>query len=68
VLAKLKAEFADKEKEFKAEIDKLKGKIRECRDEAKEKAAELSMAFASSQNEYPNLEDSQRIQIIRKDT
>ena len=63
----MKAEFADKEKAYKKEIDELKQKINESKVEAKQHGNELSFAFAMSQNEYPYLEDAQRVEVIKKD-
>ena len=54
----MKQEFAEKEKEFVREIDQLNSKIKRGRNEAKETGAELSIAYATTQNEYPNLDEA----------
>ena len=63
----MKQEFAEKEKEFVREIDQLNSKIKRGRNEAKETGAELSIAYATTQNEYPNLDEAQRRHVSRKD-
>jgi len=63
----MKAEFKTKEITFKQKISQLNLTITSANESCRERAQELSFAFASTNNEYAHLEKSQREQVMKKD-
>ena len=59
--------FRKKEIGFKNRIKSLTKSISSANDNCREKATELSFAFATTHNEYAHLEKSHREQIMKKD-
>lgn len=66
-LAVMREQFKAKESQYKLKIAQLAQKIFAANNVAKEKAAELSFAVASNQNEYRHLQRPEREQIVKKD-
>ena len=66
-LAQLREQFKRREVQYKKQIQQLTGQISSANENCREKATELSFAYASTQNEYGHLETSVREQIMKKD-
>ena len=67
LLAQMREQFRKKEIAFKHRIKQLNKNIASANESCREKATELSFAYATTHNEYAHLEKSQREQIMKKD-
>ena len=63
----MREQFRKKEIGFKNRIKQLNQSIALANENCREKATELSFAYATSHNEYAHLEKSQREKVMKKD-
>ena len=66
-MAQVREQFKKKEISFKSQISRLSQKISQLNEKSREKQAELSFAYASTQNEYVHLARGDREQVMKKD-
>ena len=67
LLAQLREQFKKKEATYKHRIQQLSAKINKANESCREKATELSSAYANTMSEYAHLETAQREQLMKKD-